>query len=121
MANGGLPQSIDVIRGRDWKTALDDHTVAFAGAAVTNGAIDIEALASTLKEFAGDWHRKSCDQIRTDFPGIECFVFMQLPARDGVGDDGTRGHLVVLKEIVSAERLAGGLIEHVAAAGGGEG
>src|SRR5436190_3355813 len=49
VADGRLAEAIDVIgRGRR-KTALDDHSVAFAGAAMANGTKYVEAFAAALE------------------------------------------------------------------------
>jgi hypothetical protein len=120
MADGRLTEAIDMIGGGDGKTALDDHTVAFTCAAVANGTIDFEAFTAALQQFAGNRHWEGCDEVRSELAGVERFVFLQLATRDGVGDNRPGSHLVVLEEIVSGERFAGGLIEHVASAGGSE-
>ena len=118
MANRRLAEPIDVIGGRHGKTALNNHAIAFASPPMADRAIDLKALSAALKQIAGDRDRESCYQIGSDFAGIECLVFVYVASGDSVHDDGTRGHLVVLEEVAAAERLAGGLVEHVGAASG---
>src|SRR5690242_2654750 len=87
---------------------------------MANGAINIKPFAATLKQFMRDWHRECCNEISSNFAGVERFIFMQLATSDCMGYQLARRHLIVLEKVVFAERFAGGLIEHVAAARGEE-
>jgi hypothetical protein len=120
MAHWCLAQSVNVIRGRHWKTTLDDHSVALTCPAMTDRAVNLEPLTTALENLPSDRHRKCGYQVRADLAGVEGFVFIQLAARNRVGHNRARSHVIILKKIVPAERFACGLIEHIAAAGGGE-
>src|ERR1043166_6954923 len=108
-----MEKTIDVIRGWKRKTALHDHAVAVSGTTVADGAIDFEALATALENGARDRERKRFDEVGGDLAAVKGVVLVQLAARDGVGDHGAGGHVIVLEKIAAFEGFAGGLVEHV--------
>src|SRR5262249_46689081 len=59
--------------------------------------------------------RKSFHQVSANFPSVERLIGIEMAARDGMRDQGPRGH-AVLEKVALLKRLAGRLIEHVAAA-----
>src|SRR5439155_8516153 len=89
-----LAQPIDVIGRRHRITPLDDHAIAIAGAPMTNRAVDLKPLATSLQYLAGNGEWKRFDQIRANFSGKERLVFVQLAARHRVGDDWPGGHAI---------------------------
>src|SRR5207302_8231347 len=50
MSHRRLSQSIDMKGGRRWKTTLDDHAVAFAGAPVAESAINVVTFPPALQD-----------------------------------------------------------------------
>src|SRR5437667_4673626 len=78
MANWRLAQPIDVVGRRHRKTALDDHPIALAGAAMTDGTVDFESLAPALESFACDRNRECGHEVCPDFAGVKGFIFIQV-------------------------------------------
>src|SRR5256885_11661428 len=99
MPNRGLTQSVDMVRGRHGKTALDYHPIAFPCGRVTRSAVNIESFPSALEDWARDRKRKLHYEIRSDFSRMKRFVFIQLPAGDRKQRQRTRRHLIIPKKI----------------------
>src|SRR5437660_252811 len=90
MADRRLLQARNMKIGRLWKSALDDHSVALSGAPMTDRAINVVAVASSVENLARNGKRKRLDEVCPLAPSIEMVVFVEMPARDGVRRDRAR-------------------------------
>src|SRR2546423_6845197 len=73
-----------------WKSALDDHSVAFTGSPMTDGAINVVTVASSLECLARNGKWKRLHEVCAFAPAVEMVVLIELPARDGVRRDVSR-------------------------------
>src|SRR5579872_3384450 len=112
--DGRRPQAILMKRRRRRKSAAYDHSVSFAGAAMTGRTIDFESLAASPKKIHCERNRKRGSEISSDLAGVKRFVQFQLPARNRVQRDRARS-AAVGKKITGLERVRLRLHKHIAA------
>jgi hypothetical protein len=109
---GHVEKSLFVVRRRTTESSSYDHPVAVAKLAVTWRAVDVVALATPNKNFAGDWEGDRIGYFSIEPSIVEVDVLSKRPACNCAVYMRTSG-TAVLEEIAGFESLEPRLIVHI--------